>query len=241
MCYTWFAENTGRKKLPKICHLRTIAQLCWAISSQLRHVSTIGKKILVKQQYLPHVSPQYGELRPTNGWDRLAGLGHPTKFQQVSHLAFVTASTSLTGGQPNFAWCLAISWLVHHIYIFGGSFPLTEFCPLQNSLYVQVLLSPILAALVHGMPGAGISQTLQRCKRNGITELSHRAPPIFGRVAITLGIGPHSSIIYCFANTWIAAFKQTSLRMLILTKKLNITSSKWLHAPVEFTSLLLFA
>jgi len=35
--------NTGRKKSPKIRHLRTIAQLCWAISSQLRHISTIGK------------------------------------------------------------------------------------------------------------------------------------------------------------------------------------------------------
>jgi len=36
-------ENTGRKKLPKIRHLRTIAQLCRAIPSQL---STIGKKML---------------------------------------------------------------------------------------------------------------------------------------------------------------------------------------------------
>jgi len=30
----------------------------WAISSKLRHVSTIGKKI-VKQQYVLHMSPQY--------------------------------------------------------------------------------------------------------------------------------------------------------------------------------------
>jgi len=29
------------KKSPKIRHLRTITQLCWAISSQLRHASTI--------------------------------------------------------------------------------------------------------------------------------------------------------------------------------------------------------
>ena len=36
-------------------HLGTIAQLCRAISSQLRHVSTIGKK-LVKQQYLLRMS-----------------------------------------------------------------------------------------------------------------------------------------------------------------------------------------
>jgi len=35
------------QKTPKIRHLRTIAQLCRAISSQLRHVSTIGKKILL--------------------------------------------------------------------------------------------------------------------------------------------------------------------------------------------------
>jgi len=37
-------ENTGRKKSPKIRCLGTIAQLCRAISLQLRHVSTIGKK-----------------------------------------------------------------------------------------------------------------------------------------------------------------------------------------------------
>jgi len=35
--------------------------------------------------------------------------------------------------------------LVHYIYIFGGSCPLTEFCPVQYSLYVQVLRSPVLA------------------------------------------------------------------------------------------------
>jgi len=43
---------------PKIHLLGTIAQLCRAISSQLRHVLTIGKK-LVNQQYLPHMSLQY--------------------------------------------------------------------------------------------------------------------------------------------------------------------------------------
>ena len=38
--------NIGRKKSPKNRHLRTIVQLCPAISSQLRHVSTIGKNSL---------------------------------------------------------------------------------------------------------------------------------------------------------------------------------------------------
>ena len=52
---TRLAANTGRKKVAKNRHLGTIAQLCRAISSQLRHVSTIGKK-LVKQQYLLYMS-----------------------------------------------------------------------------------------------------------------------------------------------------------------------------------------
>ena len=66
MCCTRLAENTGRKKVAKNRHLGTIAQLCRAISSQLRHISTIGKK-LVKQQYLLHMSLQFGELRPSSG------------------------------------------------------------------------------------------------------------------------------------------------------------------------------
>jgi len=44
MCCTQLAENTGRKKVAKNRHLGTIAQLCWAISSKLRHILTIGKK-----------------------------------------------------------------------------------------------------------------------------------------------------------------------------------------------------
>jgi len=59
------AENTGRKNDAKNRHLGTIAQICRAVSSQLRHVSTIGKE-LVKQQHLLDMSSQYGELRPTS-------------------------------------------------------------------------------------------------------------------------------------------------------------------------------
>ena len=75
----------------------------------------------------------------------------------------------------------------------GGSCPLTEFYQLQNSLWVKVLRSPILAALglLHGTRAAAVSQTLWRGTRNEITEVPHRAPPIFGRAAITLGIGQH--------------------------------------------------
>jgi len=161
MCCTRLAANTERKNDAKNRHLRTIAQLCPAVSSQLRHILTIGKK-LVKQKYVLHMS----------------------------------AATSLTGGQPNFPQCLAISWAGTLRIHFSGILPLTKFCPVHNSLYVQVLRSPILAALLHGTAAAGVSQTLRCRTRNRITELSQRALPIFSRVAITLGIGPHSSYFF---------------------------------------------
>ena len=49
------------------------------------------------------MSSQYGELRPTNGWDLLASLGHHCKFQRVLRLGSVTARQSSSGRQPNYA------------------------------------------------------------------------------------------------------------------------------------------
>ena len=46
MCCTRLAGHAGPKKLPKIRHLGTIAQLCRAVSSQLMHISTIVKNLL---------------------------------------------------------------------------------------------------------------------------------------------------------------------------------------------------
>jgi len=63
---------------------------CRAISSQLRHVSSRQSEKIVKQQYLLQMSPQYGELRPTSGWDRSAGpvvWGTPANFNGFRVLA----------------------------------------------------------------------------------------------------------------------------------------------------------
>ena len=56
--------NAEPQKSPKISHLSTIAQPCRAIFSQLRHVLTVGKK-LVRQQYFPtclHNMVNFGPL-----------------------------------------------------------------------------------------------------------------------------------------------------------------------------------
>jgi len=131
-CCARLVANVGRKKSSKSRHLGTFPQLCRAISSQLRHVSTIGKR----QQYLLHMSPQYGELRPTCGWDPFVSLGHPCKFQQVSRLGSITARHSCSERQPNFA---ALNrgrhlysagrpsrWALAHILVGSNSFMSSE-------------------------------------------------------------------------------------------------------------------
>jgi len=71
-----------------------------------------------------------------------------------------------------------------------------NFGALAAEICWQVLATPanfngfrILAALLHGTLVVGVSQTLQHW-----TE----GPPIFSRAAITLGIGPHSSLNIVF-------------------------------------------
>jgi len=63
-CCRRLAENTGRNKVAKSRHLGTIAQLCRAISLQLRHVSTIGKKVLSSNtsSRCPHNMVNFGPL-----------------------------------------------------------------------------------------------------------------------------------------------------------------------------------
>jgi len=93
------------KKSPSAHHRTTLLGYIFATKIYID-----SQKKSFKQQYLLHMLLQYGELRPTNGWDLLASLGHPSKFQLLSRLGFVTAPTSFNGGQQNFAGCFAVSW-----------------------------------------------------------------------------------------------------------------------------------
>jgi len=121
-------EIQDAKKSSKNRHLGTIPQHCRAISSQLRHASTIGRNIF-KQQFLLHMFPQYRELRPTSGWDRFR--------------LFRVALQISTGFESWQSYCTALQYWAS-----------AKLCGVE-----------------------------------------HRAPPIFDRAAITLGIDPHSSYL----------------------------------------------
>jgi len=79
----------------------TITQLCRAISSQLRHLSTIRKK-LVKQQYLLHMSPQYGELGVLTAEIVSLVWGTPANFRGFRVLAALLHGTPVLGVSQTF-------------------------------------------------------------------------------------------------------------------------------------------
>jgi len=191
MCCTRLAHNTGRKNLQKF--------VIWAPSHNLSGCifaikACIGnRKKVIKQQYVLHMSSQYGELRPISGWDRFTTLGTPANFNGFRVLASLLYRRRSMDVNQTLHDVWPSPGLVHYIFIFWGSWPLREFWQVQSSLCVQDLRSPILAALLHGTRAIGVSQTLRHGTRNWIQDLLYRAPSIFGRAAITLGIGPHSS------------------------------------------------
>ena len=96
MCCTRLAENKGRKNR----HFGTIGQLCRAVSSQLRHISTIGKK-LVKHRISstsPHNMVNFYLLTAEICW---RVWGTPANFNGFRVSAALLHGTG--GGQPNFA------------------------------------------------------------------------------------------------------------------------------------------
>ena len=121
MCCLRLAANTGRKKVAKNRHLGTIAQLRRATSSQLIHVSTIGKKLLssnISSRCLHNmvnfgllaaeiVSLVWGTPANFNGFRVLAALLYGTLVVGVSQTAAFNRGRHLySTGRPS-GWALA--------------------------------------------------------------------------------------------------------------------------------------
>ena len=127
------------QKSPKNRHLGTIAQLRWAISSQLRHVSTIGKKNLLSSNTSstsPYNMVNFGPLAA-----EILSLiwGTPANFSGfspgfASWQRYCTASCS--GRQPKFA---ALNKGCHLFSITLGIGPHSSFC-----LFILLLLYSVI-------------------------------------------------------------------------------------------------
>ena len=122
--------NTGPQKSPKSRHLGTIVQLCRAISSQLRHISTIGKKLLNSNISSTCPMMNFGPLAaeicwrvwgtPANfsGFRVLAALPHGTLVVGVSQTlrrwregaSYIRQGGHHVGHWPTFL--VALSWVI---------------------------------------------------------------------------------------------------------------------------------
>ena len=110
-----------QKKSPKNRHLGTIPQICRAISSQLRHVSTIGKKNFLSSNISPTCSHNmvnfarlaaeilslvWGTPGNFNGFRVLAALLHGTLVVGVSQTAALNRGRyPYSAGRPS-RWAL---------------------------------------------------------------------------------------------------------------------------------------
>jgi len=155
MYCTRLAANTGHKKSPSR-HQGT--NLCAHRFATKAYIDNRKKNLLNSDipSTRPHNMANLGPLKAEIGslvW------GTPANFNWFR----VLPSLLQRGHSPKANKTLRDVWpsagLLHYIYDFRGSCPLKEFCPLQNSLYVQVLRSRILAELLHGTRAAGVSQT----------------------------------------------------------------------------------
>jgi len=157
----------GMQKWRKNRHLGTTAQLCRAVSSQLRHVSTIGKKLVSNiSSTCPHNIVSFGALAAEIDW---RVWGTPANFKGFRVLASLLQQRRSTEANQTLHDVWPSPGLVDYLYIFGGCCPVTEFCQVQNSLCVlQVLHSPILSSLLHGTRVVGASQTLRRWAHGAI-------------------------------------------------------------------------
>jgi len=115
---------------------------------------------------------------------------------------------------PNFARSLVISWAGYTIYTFTGLLPPDGILPRAKFTLRPSLRSPILAALVHGTPAAGISQTLRRDTRNGIRNFRRRRHlHVYSARGPSRWASAHIVVVYLFPATHFLTFVNRFSRM----------------------------
>jgi len=100
-CCTWLAGNTGPKSRQKSTsghHRATLSGYTFTTKAYIDN-----RKKIVKRQYVLQMFPQYGELRPTSGWDRFTRWGTPANFNGFRVLAALLHGSQVVGvSQANY-------------------------------------------------------------------------------------------------------------------------------------------
>jgi len=148
----------------------------------------VNQKI-VKLLYILHMSNNMVNFGPLAAEIGLPDCGSPANFNGFRLLASLLHRRH----SPQANQTLHNVWLsprlVHGVYIYFSGLLSPKGFFVRCKIHSATTSCPVL----YWHSSSGREPTLRRGTRNGIKELSPKAPPIFGRAAITLGIGPHSS------------------------------------------------
>jgi len=128
------------KKSPYGHHRTNLSGYIFATKARIDNQK---KKLVLKQQYLLHMSSQYGKLGQLAAEICWRVWGTPANFNGFRVLALLLQRYRSTEANQTLHDVWPSPGLGHYIYTFGGSCPITEFCQVQNSLCVQVLRSYI--------------------------------------------------------------------------------------------------
>jgi len=151
---------------------------------------------LVQQQSShPHNMANFSPLTTEIG---LPVWGNPANFNRFCVLASLLQRRR-SPRPTKLCMMFAVSWAGTLNIHFGGLLPPDGILP-----HAKFTLRPSLAfSYIGSVTGTARHSSSRRqlnlaawYTRNGITEPSQRAPPVFGWAVITLGIGPHSSILF---------------------------------------------
>jgi len=138
MCCTQLAGNTGCKNDAKNRHLRTIAEFCRTVSSQLRHVSTIGKLLLNSNMSstCPHNLANFGPLIAEICWQV---WGTPANFNGSGFVSCLRYCSDVAHWRPTKLWTMFGHLLAATLYIhFWGLLPSDRVLP--GAKFASVLL-----------------------------------------------------------------------------------------------------
>jgi len=131
-------EIQDAKMTQKIAICTPLHNSCWAVSSQLRHVSTIGKNLLnsnTSSTCLYNMA-NFGPLTAEIG----SGVwGTPTNFNGFPILPSLLQRCHSSEANETSHDVWPSPGMVHYIYIFGGS------CPWQNLAGAKFTFRPSLA------------------------------------------------------------------------------------------------
>ena len=195
------ARGSLKIKDAKNRHFGTIAQLCRAISSELRYVSTTGKK-LFKQQYLLHMPWSYmvnfdlltaeicwrvwGTPANFNGFQILATLLHGTVVVGVSQTlrrwtegsTYIRQGGHHVGHWPTFLFCFTLAFEV-----------LWHSCSLCNrcSIKCQIMMRTMMIDWFHRLlPSTGCH--FRTCWPTATRKVWHKCA-VFSYLWSPYGIG----------------------------------------------------